>query len=197
MHVESTISDTKMQEQAGIANTLFKKGRFREALEKYLLVAEAGSIEAQLLVGWIYQVGRGVEKNLNESHYWFLKAIESNAPEAQFYLGRLYEQERKYQEAINCFRKSAMQNYLPSIYQMGTMYALGKGVVRNKEEAYKHYEQAANLGHLMAQREVGIMMVKGHRGVKKIPQGILTLMRIPYKVVRLALKNIEDDRLRW
>jgi len=197
MHVEATIRNTKMQEQAGVANTLFEQERFVEAFEEYSKMANAGSVEAQLRVAWMYQTGHGVKMNLDDARCWYLMAAKSDSAEAQFHLGYFYELEKKYSEAMNCFRKSAVQNHMPSIYQLGVLYELGKGVERDKEEAYKCYEQAARMGHLRAQREMGLMIIKGYKGVKRIPQGILTLIRIPYKAVRLALKNIEDDRLRW
>jgi len=197
MPVEATIRNAKMQEQAKVANTLFKQERFDEAFKEYLKMAESHSIGAQVMVGWMYHTGRGVKMNMDDARYWYLIAAESNSPEAQFYLGRLYAQEEKYQDAISCFRESAMQNYIPAIYQMGMMYALGEGVDRNKEEAYKYYEQASKLGHLMSQREIGMMMVRGYKGVKKIPQGILILAQMLYNGVRLILKDPEDDRLRW
>jgi len=186
-----------MQEQAEIANTLFERERFDEAFEEYRKMAETGSIEAQLRVAWMYQVGCGVKVNLTDARRWYLMAAESNSPEAQFYLGRLYRQEKKHQEAMNCFRKSAAQDYMPSIYQLGVMYEFSEGVGQDREEAYKYYEQAAKMGHLRAQRDMGLMMLKGHRGVKKIPQGILTLVGMFYEAIRLALKDPDSDRLLW
>lgn len=189
--------DPLLQEQGAVANALFDKGMFIEALEKYRLLAEAGSVEAQMRLGWMYQTGRGVKVNLDEARQWYLKAAEGKSPEARFYLGRLYRQERQYQEAMSWFRQSAMQNYLPSIYQLGVMYELGEGVERDKEQAYKYYEQAAKMGHLRAQRDMGLLMIKGNRGFKQIPQGILTLARIPYSAISLALKDPQSDRIRW
>ena len=186
-----------MQEQAELANALFEKGRFNEALEKYRLMAESGSVEAQLRLGWMYQTGHGAKADLNEARRWYLKAAESNSPEAQFYLGKLYRAEKLYQQAMNCFHKSAAQNYMPSVYQLGVMYELGEGVNIDKDKAHKYYNQAAQMGHLRAQRDIAVMMIKGHIGFKQIPRGLLMLPRLVYISLTLALKDSESDRIRW
>lgn len=186
-----------MQEQAEVANALFEKGRFDEALKEYRKMAEVGSVEAQLRVGWMYYTGHGVEVDLNEARRWYLKAAESNSPEGQFYLGRFYRAQTLYQQAMNCFQKSASHNYMPSIYQSGVMYELGEGVAIDKDKAYKYYEQAARMGHLRSQREMARMIIKGHIGFEHIPRGIFMLARVLYNAIRLSWKDPESDRIRW
>ena len=40
----------------------------------YRRAAEAGSPDAQVMLGWMHEVGRGVPKDLGESARWFLLA---------------------------------------------------------------------------------------------------------------------------
>lgn len=192
-----TESDSLLREQAEVANMLFQQGKFGEALEKYRIMADAGSIEAHLRVGWMYQTGRGAKVDLDEARRWYLKAAENNWPEAQFYLGRLFRSEKGYQHAMNCFQKSAEQNYMPSVYQLGVMYERGEGVGVNKDKAYQYYEQASRMGHLRAQRDLAVMMISGQAGFKRMFQGIFLLARVLYNTIKLGLKDPESDRLRW
>lgn len=192
-----TVDPPFLEELAKVANALFAKGEYREALEKYRTMATAGSIEAQLRVGWMYHTGRGVKVDLHEARRWYLLAAEKDSPEAQFYLGKLYRQEGLYQEAMNLFQKSAEQNYMPSIYELGVMYELGEGVPKDTNKAYMYYDQSARMGHLKAQRDIAVAMIKAQFGIRLIPKGILMLPRIIYNVLRVGLKDTEWDRIRW
>ena len=186
-----------MEDESLVANTLFDERRFSEAFEKYRILAEAGSVGAQLRVAWMLETGCGIVSNPEEARRWYFKAAEGNSPEGEFYLGRLHRADKLYQAALNCFHNSADQNYMPSIYQLGVMYELGEGTEINKDTAFKYYERAAIMGHLRAQREMAMMLIKGHAGFKRIPDGVLMLLRFLRDGIRAVLKDPDSDKIRW
>jgi hypothetical protein len=188
---------SKREEQGPIADGLFQKGNYKEALERYRILAEAGFVEAQLRVAWMYHTGHGVNVDLDQARGWYLKAAQSNSLEAQFYLATLYRTEKLYMEGIKLFEKCAEQNYMPAIYQLGKMYELGEGVSLDKEKAQSYYRQAARMGHLTAQRELAVMMIRGQMGYGRVPQGVLMLIRVIVSGFRLGLIDPNSDRIRW
>ncbi len=62
-----------------------------------------------------YNGGYGVVKDYSEAFIWFHKAAAQNEPEAQFYVGNMYENgygvAKNLNEARSWYRKSADQSY--------------------------------------------------------------------------------------
>ena len=180
-----------------VASNLFEQGKYEEALTRYLVLAEAGSTTAQVFVGWMYHEGRGIRKDLDEAQRWYSKAADAGSPVGQFYLGMLYWIEKKYRKAFEWLEKSASQGYSPAIYRLGTFYDLGEGGNLDKDNAYRCYEQAAEMGHLAAQKEMAVSMIKGYRGLLRIPQGVFMFARSLCKALTLAGSDPDSDRIRW
>ncbi len=80
---------------------------------------------------------------------------------------------------------------------LGVMYDSGEGVMENKEKAYRYFEQAANMGHLFAQRKMVRKMIKGDLGIMQIPKGFCRLAKITWTVIRVGWVNPDSDRIRW
>lgn len=91
-------------------------------------------------------------------------------PEAQFKLGLLYSQslgvEQNMPEALQWFRRAAVQGYAAAQYNLGIHYLLGKGVPQNDEEAARWISQAAERGIPLAQYQLGLLFNQG-RGVPR------------------------------
>ena len=178
------------------ASKLFDSGQYGLAFAKYLPLAEGGSIGAQLRVGWMYHSGRGVGHDVEQARRWYIRAAEASSAEAQFYLGRLSWTEQRYQETIEMFERSASQNYGPALYQLGVMYLIGEGVKPDEHRAYRYFEKAAHLGHLFAQREMALRMIKGHDGVIGVFRGIFAFVRIVAAGLRLGARDPYSDLIR-
>ena len=76
------------------------------------MAAEQGDVVSQVELGKIYKLDR---ENYKEAAKWFRMAVEQNDPEAQYYLGTLYNfgdgVEEDIDEALKWYRKSADQGY--------------------------------------------------------------------------------------
>jgi TPR repeat protein len=64
---------------------------FGDPLKSLKIAAERGYFSAQLIIGILYLIGKGVTKDETEAFQWFLKAAENGSVEAQVYVSHLYE----------------------------------------------------------------------------------------------------------
>ncbi|HBA72794.1 MAG: hypothetical protein A2X82_00025 [Geobacteraceae bacterium GWC2_55_20] len=179
-----------------IAAELYDQGKNKEAFQKYFDLASSGSITGQLMVGWMYHSGLGVEQNSEEAEHWYQKAAYANSAEGQYYLGALYRSNQQYHQAVEWISKAADQKYMPALYRLGRMYDIGEGVNIDLAKAYEYFEQAANMGHLFAKREIAVKMIKGHFGPINIIKGVLMFVRVLFAGARLASKDADTDMIR-
>ena len=95
-------------------------------------MAEQGNMSAQIIMGWCYYYGDGVQKDKVESAKWYLKAAEQGEPSAQSHIGDCYDEgdgvEKNMSEAARWYRKAAEQGDADAQYNLGACYANGDGV---------------------------------------------------------------------
>lgn len=70
-------------------------------------------------------------------------------------------QEKRYTDALPFIQKAARNNDAAAIGFLGCMYAMGKGVNKDMEEAYCLLLRAANLGHAKSQMALASMYQSG------------------------------------
>ena len=92
-------------------------------------------------LGSIYYYGEegGVEKDIQKSFDWFMKAAEAGLASAQatidaFYLGGMGIEE-DYEKAFDWSMKAARQGDYKGRYNVAYCYKYGKGVAQNKDSA--------------------------------------------------------------
>ncbi len=81
-----------------------------------------------------------------EQENWFLTG-------EKYYFGQGVPQD--YAEAVNWFRKAAVQNHAQAQYILGVCYESGNGVAVDEVEAVKWYRKAAEQNHAQAQYIMG------------------------------------------
>lgn len=92
--------------------------------------------------------------------------VDTDDGRAEFNQGYAAFQEKKYIEAINWYKKSAEKGEIASMYNLGSMYSKGQGVVSNYSEAYNWFKKAADKGLAIAMKDVGTMHYMGFGVVK-------------------------------
>jgi len=70
------------------------KGNYLIAAARARPLAERGNAQAQTLLGFMYEYGRGVPQNYAEAAYWYRCAADQGHATAQYLLGLLYEKGR-------------------------------------------------------------------------------------------------------
>lgn len=140
-------------------------GDYDSAMTNLLPLAERGIARAQVRVGYMYYLGRGVEQNRQLAEQYLSKAMpainafaEDNRAWAQADLGSLFEDgiilKQNYDQAVSWYRKAAEQNYPGAQTNLGNMFYLGKGVDQDSEQAIEWYRRAAANGDAVAKRNL-------------------------------------------
>ena len=75
----------------GVARDLMDAGRFEEAFERLWPAARSGNADAEELIGVMYALGLGVERDDVRAFEWYLRASLKGHPGAQSGIGWYYE----------------------------------------------------------------------------------------------------------
>ena len=97
--------------QDGVA--AYERGDYTTAFREFKTLAEQGNAKAQLALGLMYELGRGVPRDDAEAVKWYRKAAEQGYARAQNNLGLMYGEgqgvPQDYAEAVKWYRKAAEQ----------------------------------------------------------------------------------------
>jgi NTE family protein len=123
------------------------------ALAWYTRAAEAGSMEAQGILGLVFEKGEGVPRDCKKVLQWYGTAAENGSVKAATNLAILYangkcspEIEVDYREAARLLLPAAEKGYVGAQVSLGILYVNGKGVQRDLVRAYAWYKLAAKQG---------------------------------------------------
>ncbi|HHF5447332.1 TPA: tetratricopeptide repeat protein [Haemophilus influenzae] len=142
-------ADTPEQQfQQGL--TAYEQSNYQTAFKLWLPLAEQGDADAQLNLGAMYAIGRGVKQDGVEAVKWFRKAAEQGNAKAQNGLGMMYDGglgiKQDYFKAVKWHRKAAEQGYGGAQVMLGFSYLSGKGVQVNKSLAKEWFGKACDNG---------------------------------------------------
>ncbi|NNF70987.1 MAG: sel1 repeat family protein, partial [Rhodobacteraceae bacterium] len=73
------------------ARDLMEAGRFAEAMEAFKPAARSGNADAEELIGVMYALGLGVERDDERAFEWYLRSAMKGHPGAQSGVGWYYE----------------------------------------------------------------------------------------------------------
>lgn len=83
--LQSALADVEKGRQ------LMEQSRFKEAMVEFLPAAQAGNADAEELIGVMYAMGLGVERDDRRAFEWYLRASMKGHPGAQSGVGWYYE----------------------------------------------------------------------------------------------------------
>jgi len=135
---------------------MYENGRgvkrdYAEALRWYRKAVDQNYADAQINLGTMYANGEGVEQDTDEALRWYRKAAEQGAAIAQNLLGVWHSSHparttQDFVEAHMWFSKAADQGHANAMFNLGSLYEEGLGVVRNFVQAYMWFEIAFSQG---------------------------------------------------
>ena len=103
--------------------------------------------------------------NYNAAVQYFYKAAYMGHCDAQYYLGKFYEEglgvDQNFTQAVLWFYKAALLGNSMAQFELGCCYSEGIGVAQDYKEAVKWYRKAADQGDTMAQCNLGVCYNKG------------------------------------
>lgn len=174
----------------------FQAGHYESALKQYLTYANEGHAECQVFVGWMYERGIGIPRDLWKAEKWFRRAAENGSPQGAFYYGRYILKHGTKEDSIAWFQKAANQGDVPGLFRLGYAYFHGIGVENNHTKGVQLIEQAASLGHIFALRELAVIELKGYRGFTGRIHGLITLISSLILGYKVAKRDPYSERLR-
>ena len=127
-----------------------KKGDMINAFKHYYNAATLGNAKGAFFVGYMYEYGEGVKKNLEYAAEWYLKAAHAGNRGAQhniacfYYTGTVVNQD--YKMAYEYFNAAAIQGKADSMLNIGVMYEHGEYVNKDIKKALEFYMRAADNG---------------------------------------------------
>jgi uncharacterized protein len=151
-HAQRMLGDMYHYGVAGVKRDEEKAEHWwHKALSLWQSSADEGNADAQLALGSMYALGKGVKKDRIEAANWYRKAAEQGNAEGQDYLGKMYKGglggKQEWAEALKWFRKAAEQGNADAQWSVATMYERGEGVKQDYTEAMKWYHKAADQGN--------------------------------------------------
>ncbi len=110
------------------------------------------------------------QQNYREAMRLFRPLAEQGDPQAQYYIGRMYEKgegvHKDPDQVRRWYRRSAEAGYAPAQYRMAVGYAYGlAGLPRDHGEAVKWLRKSGEGGYKRAQKELGRAYAGGRLGL--------------------------------
>ena len=152
----------------GIGSAYNQKEELDNAFIWYKKSAEEGYDEGIISVGWCYQNGKGVEKNIDTAMEWYLKAYDlhgEHADQAAIRIGYLYTYELKdYKNAIEWYQRAIELGNASGASSIGHLYE----EIKDYGKAIEWYQRAIELGYAYGAREIGDL----YKGIKDYGKAI-------------------------
>jgi FOG: TPR repeat, SEL1 subfamily len=137
----------------------------KKALADGLTAKAKNSVEAQTVLGRLYESGLGVPKDLGKAAELYQKAADQGLASAQVNLGAFYYLGEgvpmDLEKAKELYQKAADQGLAVGERNLGTLYKHGEGVPMDLEKARELYQKAADQGLASAQVNLGALYEHG------------------------------------
>jgi TPR repeat protein len=129
-----------------------------------------GLAAAQCSLGFCYDRGEGVAKDMEQAVNWYRKSAEQGYPNAQYSLGNCYKVglgvAKDPVEAVKWYRKAAESGFAQAQFNLGVCCHNGEGLPADAVEAASWFGRAAKRGLVEAQCLLALGYAKGD-GVAK------------------------------
>jgi len=175
------------------ARRAYGAGEFGEASTLLRPLAREGNVEAQYLLGRLYEQGDGVAKDENEARRLYKAAAGRGhklASERLAVVGK--SQSADESVALGWYLPAAKQGDVEAQYNLGYMYETGWGVSINEKEAARWYQEAATGGHDQAQLRLGMMYMVGAGVAQSKPKGVEWLRKAAAGGSRVAERLVQE-----
>jgi len=132
----------------------YEKRDYAGAFKEFAAVAEQGDAEAQLILGKMYMIGQGVEKDSDQAIKWYKAAADQDNADAQFFLGAMYLLPQKdIPEGLKWLTLAADQGMQDAQFLLGMAYLKGQNFVHDLVQADMWLQLAAAQGGEFYQRQ--------------------------------------------
>lgn len=134
------------------------------AVAKLTDLSERGSLMSMVYLAEAHKKGTGVRADVKKAEELYDRAAKGGSVIALYHVGRDYLDKGQFLKAKESFQISADKGYLPSIGQLGKMYAKGIGVPRDVNAGRAFLERASSEGYVFAKRDLALLLMRGKFG---------------------------------
>lgn len=165
------------------------------ALRELEALSGEGYAPAQVLLGWAHEVGRGVPVDTEEALRCYRAAGDVGDPLGQYYAGMLLLRLGQNRSAIAWLEAAAAQKYAPALYRLGGLCEAGLLPDCDASMSDRFMLEAAELGHVYAQRWRALRGLKCGDGWRGFLGGLCWFARAPALLYRLLARDRLDTNL--
>lgn len=167
------------------------------AISKLKDLASQGSLLSMLQLGCVYYDDKIVDRDFEQAETYFRRAAQGGALLGQYFLGRLFLRQGRYEEALSAFSYASGKGFAPAIHYLGKMYLQGKGVTADPKKAIELYSRAADRGSVAAKLGLSSILLANRRGPGDFWRAIwLRLIGVPQMLFTVITEGYGSDRLR-
>ncbi|HKK18704.1 MAG TPA: SEL1-like repeat protein [Opitutales bacterium] len=159
-------------------HTLYQHGAgeradFSEAFSAFERAAQAEDPSSQFYLGRMYQLGHGVEQDLELAAIWYRRAAEARQARAWNNLANVYlamDAPVPGEKILQCYRNASDMGMAMGSYNIGSVFFVGKhGLDRDYRKALAYYEKALAQypGYPGAWNNIGRIHERGGFGVAR------------------------------
>lgn len=152
------------------AAALYSDENYPAAYEIAVPLATRGDVKAQIMLGEMYELGRGRQADMANALQWYEMAAAQDHTGAMFRIGMLHLTGQAgtvdAAKARKWLAMAAAGGHLKANNELGLIYYQGNGVLPDPVLAAKHIRKAADAGLAQAQYNLGLLYVNGD-GVDK------------------------------
>ena len=133
----------------------------QEAVKKLERLWDEGLTVAAHQLGKCYWDGRGVLPEEKYAEKWFCRAADAGLDFSQYALGKLLQEQKRIDEAVEWYQKASAQGNQYADYRLGKLYLTGTDVPKEVEKALHHLSASAEAGNQYAQYALGKLYLLG------------------------------------
>lgn len=167
---------------------------YKEAARWYRQAADHGHARALATLGWLYENGKGVEKNFSEAVRSYRKGADLGHALSMSNLGLMYVNgqgvRKDVAEGMRWHRKAAALGESEAMFQLGWHYENEIGVSRNYSEAVQWFKKAADREHPSAMNFLGLHYLYGSGIEKDLERGISWIKKSAEHQNTVAMRNL-------
>ncbi|UOP06604.2 tetratricopeptide repeat protein [Alysiella crassa] len=156
IHHNTGISIMTEQTEQDLGLIAYQQGDYETAFAEWHKLALNDNPQACHNIAMLYEMGQGVEQDLELAKHWCEQAIKLGLVEAQHHLGYLLLESDPI-AALECWQKAAEAGLAQAQYDLGGQYAAGDIIPQDNDTAADWYEEAAMQGHTEAQFHLGVL----------------------------------------
>jgi TPR repeat protein len=135
-----------------------------------------GSVWSMANVGNLFEYGNGTARDLAQAEKWYLRAYEAGSDYGLIWLGHLYQQSGRYEQARVVFQAGVARGFVPAMVRLALSYRNSPDWPQRRDEARMLLERGSAAGDFSAKRFLAAGMTGGWFGVRHIPDGIRLLL---------------------